>query len=252
VLNSAGANRRGGTRITSPQFASTSDSESSISLYSEAFDGTIQPDIEYVADTHSFEASPPGTGAAIVLDNNGTISVPDSTADILIGNGVIDIEAGGDIQIDNLTLPRGTVGFAQNVATVALSTTAGTYTTIVEDTTVPVISGRRYKISYLGCDNLLIAGAGFATTNQWYGKFQVDISGGGYADLTLTPANQIARLEVAATTRKPVPVVEGIYVASATDAACGFRFQAAKTVGAAGVTSQLEGSHTILVEDIGV
>ncbi len=146
------------------------------------------------------------------------------------------------------------VDYATNTSNVTLSTTAGTYTDLVTGATFTPVSGRRYRVSFYGGDNLLVAGSGFATTDTWRLRFQVSVAGGAYADLV--PAGyQIARAPVAQTFRYAIPAGESDYLAGSTST-LRFKAAASKTSGAGTVTSVMEtgtgaNPFVLLVEDIG-
>jgi hypothetical protein len=153
--------------------------------------------------------------------------------------------------------PRGQVAFGvQTTSPIVLSTTAGTYTQIVETPAFNVLAGRCYKISFFGSSNLLVAGAGFTTTDSWDHKFQLKVGAGAYADAAdVTIITRIFRLQVAAATRAPIPNHTAIY-RPAANASVQVQLAATKSSGAATVTSQYEGGPSsafyILVEDLGL
>jgi hypothetical protein len=156
-----------------------------------------------------------------------------------------------DVRVNNNSLPRGEVDFSAEASNVALSTSAGTYTTIIEGNVFAGVNGRKYRLSFFGGDNLLVAGSGFATTNAWEGRFQVSVNGGAYADVDENMT--LARLEVAAATRKPIFTCTERYIATSDDD-LQFRFQVTKSNGAGTVTSSMEGatnSWKLTVEDMG-
>jgi hypothetical protein len=143
---------------------------------------------------------------------------------------------------------------ATNTSNVTLSTTAGTFTDVVVGNTFTPISGRRYKATFYGGDDLNVAGSGFATTDQWKAKIQVSVAGGAYADLV--PGYwHIARGQFAVAMRYAILVGISDYLASSTST-LRFKVAATKLTGASTVTSTLETQSgasplVLLVEDIG-
>jgi hypothetical protein len=85
--------------------------------------------------------------------------------------GTLKVNADGandpDIRVGGISLPRGTLDLVQQTGNVTLSTTAGTYTTVLTGNAVDLLDGRTYKITLSGGDFLTVAGSGFATTNSW-------------------------------------------------------------------------------------
>jgi hypothetical protein len=183
-----------------------------------------------------------------LLDPTGGIVVAD---DFWIGD---DPGNGGVPPTKRQSLPRGTIDFVQSATDVTLSTTAGTYTTIVTGTANTLISGRRYKITLSGGDNMLSGGSGFATSDTWKQKVQVDPPTGGFVDLALSGPTMIARAALAAAFRYAIPVHVGYYVPT-EDGSHTFRWVASKVAGAATVTSSMQTAtvspFTLHVEDCG-
>jgi len=146
------------------------------------------------------------------------------------------------------------VDYATNTSNVTLSTTAGTYTDVLVGNTFTPVSGRRYRVSFYGGDNLLIGGSGFATSDMWKLKMQVSVAGGAYADLVPGPM-MIVRAQVAQTMRYAIPNFISDYLAGSTST-LRFKAAASKTSGAGTVTSVMETAtgaspFVLLVEDIG-
>ncbi len=146
------------------------------------------------------------------------------------------------------------VDYATNTSNVTLSTTAGTYTDLVTGATFTPVSGRRYRVSFYGGDNLLVAGSGFATSDVWKLKMQVSVAGGAYADLVPGPM-MIVRAQVAQTMRYAIPNFISDYLAGSTST-LRFKVAASKTSGAGTVTSTMETAtgaspFVLLVEDVG-
>lgn len=143
-------------------------------------------------------------------------------------------EAGQDFRDPLDDLPLGTVDFAWSSSNVTLSTTAGTYSDIVVGATfTPAATGRRYKITYAGGDNLVIGGSGFTTSDTWLMKIQVSVAGGAYADVQ--GPWYITRAQVAQTMRYAIPPGEVNYVA-ASGSTLRFKAAATKSIGASSVT----------------
>jgi hypothetical protein len=140
---------------------------------------------------------------------------------------------------------------AENSANVTLSTTAGTYTLVVNVDNVPVIAGRLYRVTFCGGDNLLKNGTGAAVGDTWSQRFRRN-TGAGYA--SMNTSKFILRADVTADQRVLIPDMVGYFSPSATGNV-DFKCEAAKTSGAAGVTSQMESGSAspfrITVEDVG-
>lgn len=148
---------------------------------------------------------------------------------------------------------RGGTGRAENASNVTLSTTAGTYTEVVTANNVPVVFGRIYLVTFYGGDNLLSGGSGFATSDTWKMKLEVD-TGIGFVDIS--GPWTMARAYVASGHRYHIPVGMARWVADVTGAS-DFQASATKASGASTVTSTLEtGSgatpFALLIEEIGV
>lgn len=154
--------------------------------------------------------------------------------------------------------PRGIIAIGENASDVVLSTTAGTFTQIVESDSFDVVAGEIYRVEYTGGDNLLIGGSGFGLSDSWWHKFQRSVGGGAYGDgAGMTTPKLVARLESAAGTRKPIPSHTAYYY-PAGSASVKVRLVATKAAGAATVTSTYTASsglgtapHRITVEHIG-
>jgi hypothetical protein len=221
---------------------------------SAAFLPTVGPFLVVVDNERLEVASISGTTLTIAAAGRG-----------LEGTGAAAHSAGAEVYqvLSVATLARhvddraakGVVDFKQTTSNVVLSTAAGTYTDAVVSNPVSVVGGRRYRLMCSGGSNLLVAGSGFALTDVWQQRLQVD-EGAGYADLPLDGPSYIFRLEALNSTRQPIPVKVGYYEPAADDTVT-FRWQAAKTSGAAAVTSTLDTTAgdsplTLVVEDVGV
>ena len=229
----SGATRQLELFLESPNFSGIA---SQLLLLSNSFDTTRKARI--ILNSDEFELG--GFNQAVLL-----------VTDTLGGSRTLDIQA-TDLQLNSLTLPRGKRDKAESTTDVTLSTTAGTFSTLVEGTAFTPVSGRRYKLSFWAPGNMLIGGSGFATTDTWQSKFQVSVGGGAYADLAAPngPA-YIARAPVAQAFRYPIPDRTADYVA-ASASTLRFKVVATKASGAATVTSTLEADFHLLVEDVGI
>lgn len=142
--------------------------------------------------------------------------------------------------------------FNTNSSDVALSTTAGTWTTVIEQITIPCQVGRLYKVTFSGGDNLLKNGAGKAVGDTWRMRIMRD-TGSGYA--TMNAGKYILRADTTADQRVLIPDMVGYFSPSA-DGDVDFRVEATKVSGAAGVTSSMETNSgaspfVINIEDVG-
>ena len=150
---------------------------------------------------------------------------------------------------------KGWVDYAQKTTDTTLSTTAGTYTVLVTGNAVAVQGGRRYRITASGGFDLLAAGSGFATGDTWQQKLEID-EGSGFGALPVFGGPfLIARSMETVSQRFPLPPIIAYYMPAADDTVT-LRWAAAKTSGAAAVTSTVEAgaglaSLALLVEDVG-
>jgi hypothetical protein len=260
-LNAGAANQQAALRLASPQFAAPDNLQSEIKLYSEADDGTAQPSITISTELVELVAATIANGVELNLLGTVTAAarlfVGGGTAfpDVDIADGVIEIESGGDIQLDNISLPRGgrnTNDLAVQTGDITLSTTAGTYTTLVEKTGVSCKAGRLYEITFSGADNFLTGGSGFATTDNWRHRLARKIGAGAYATMK---AQALIRCHVAAAQRYPLRVLIG-YFSPSSDATVDFKCEMTKVAGAATVTTSVQndaannGMH-LMIKDIG-
>lgn len=214
-------------------------------LLSPSLDGGDRGQITLESDT--------GSGAGVfVLDTGGS----DNARFQVFGQATINttLNALDDVQRNGVSLPRGALSFGQllNAGPFDLSATAGTYTAIVGNAVdIPVQAGQSYRVSYWneGPNGLLVAGSGLTTSTSWTGKFQRSTNGGStWSDIS--QETEIARLEVAAATRKPVPYISTIYQPTGS-ANVRWQFLMAKFAGASTVTSTLDDDHFILIEHLG-
>lgn len=141
--------------------------------------------------------------------------------------------------------------FAEATADVTLSTTAGTYTTLVTGAAVAVKAGKMYRIEAICGAYLLSGGSTFATGDTWRFKLERD-DGGGYISMA---SNKAVRTNVAIAAVAPTPNLVGYY-SPATDDTVSFRARASKTSGNVAVTSTVsvdanEGNIQITVTCIG-
>jgi hypothetical protein len=135
---------------------------------------------------------------------------------------------------------RGLLAYAHETNDVVLSTTAGTYTTVVETAVFPVIPGRVYKIQVSGGDRLLTGGSGFTTNDAWTHRVQVSQDGGAYIDMQRAGRTIFALSWVATGKSYHVPSYVAYYVPPVGVAEATLRYQASKFVGAATVTSTMQ------------
>jgi hypothetical protein len=150
--------------------------------------------------------------------------------------------------------PRGVVAFAEQTNDVTLSTTAGTFTQVVETPAVNVVGGRRYKVTFTGGLDILTNGSGFTVSDTWDQKIQRSVNGGAYGDVG--GATRIARAWVASGFRYNIPVCVRYYD-PAISASVSWRLVASKVAGAATVNSIYETNagaspFDLSVEDIGL
>lgn len=222
-LGSAGAaTRRIGLIIESGKFDNRS--RPSIDLHSESFDGTIETLIEHIAQSHLFNAETGNT----------------------------------DILLNGISLPRGVVGYGRTAGPTVLSTTAGTFSDLVVVNDVPVIAGRKYKITCSEGHSLLSGGSGFAAADAWDFEGQMDL-GHGAGFVNITPDKPFQRIRaniILAASRWPLPVMLGIFHPSVSEPV-DFKLRATKVSGAATVTSTVDTNggaapHILLIEDIGL
>jgi hypothetical protein len=147
---------------------------------------------------------------------------------------------------------RGIIDRVESNADVTLSTTAGTYTTMISSNLVTCKQNRLYKISVSTPDNLVIGGSGFAVGDTWRWRLMKDVNGAGAVPLG---AQALARANVAVSQRYAMCPLFSMYSPPA-DSSVQFREEAAKTSGAATVTSQTnnDGGNNyvqLIVEDVG-
>jgi hypothetical protein len=135
--------------------------------------------------------------------------------------------------------------------TYVLSTTAGTYTPILNTNTIDVKANTYYQVYFVFIGNMLVSGSGFTTGDTWMMKFQKETTpGGGFTDLYSAGGSYVTRSNVAIAMRYMVPDRFGLYLPVAAGTVS-FRLVVAKTSGAATVTSQLEGTPFIWVIEEG-
>lgn len=223
----AGSTRRLSTVIESPTFSGRD--KAIIDLNSESFDGTIDALIRHTAITHQFD---------------GIVADPI----LKIGD---QFSGDADIQLANRSLPRGVVDYVNVNGDVALSATAGTYTTLVTGNAITCRAGRLYRVTCIPGAYLISAGSGFAASDTWRMKLERDI-GSGFVSMA---RNKAMRPNVAvASVQESVPLIGHFSPSSTTSAT--FRARAAKTTGAGTVTSTVsvdggEGEIELSIEDIG-
>jgi hypothetical protein len=147
---------------------------------------------------------------------------------------------------------KGVIDQAEVTSDTTLSTTAGTYSTIISTGNIPLLAGRLYKITATIGAYLLIGGSGGAANDTWRFRIYRNIAGGGAATMR---TNAAGRINVASGGVVTLPVMTGTFSPPA-DGNVDFLVQGAKTAGASTVTSTVsvdagEGYSQILVEDVG-
>jgi len=249
--------------LESPRFSGGADI-STIVLNGESFDHSIPSSMGFYTDVYDFYDHVSGA-TAVVTFHGAVIAIGDlSTQNNLDVDGNANVDGTltvdgtstltGDVSVAGRSISRGIVGYAERTTDLTLSTTAGTLSTLCEDTTVSLINGHQYLITQFGGSNLLIGGSGFAATDQWNMKLQHDL-GSGYIDIVKGGASRLmTRGYPAISTRYHIPPMSAVYTASATGTVP-FRSQAAKQVGAATVTSVMESASganpfILMVEDL--
>lgn len=211
----AGGTRQLALTVQSPDFGG---GPAEIDLLSGSFDTTRRREIDYDATIHAFIDSVAGTP---------------------------------DIQLAGKSMPRGAIAYDPTSGTVVLSTTTGTFTVVASSAAdLAVVANRSYLVEYWNNGSAVSGGAGNAVGDRWDGQLQVSTNSGG-AWANLGAQKMMFRAQVAAAQRWEVPLFREIYKPGASSTTTRFRFQAAKTIGAAGVTSQVEGDHRLLTTDQG-
>jgi hypothetical protein len=122
--------------------------------------------------------------------------------------------------------------YAEVTSDVTLSTTAGTYTTLITGNAVTVKAGKQYRVEVICGAYLLSGGASFATGDTWRFRLERD-DGGGFTEMA---SNKAVRTNVAIAAVAPTPNLVGYY-SPATDDTVTFRARASKTSGNVAVTS---------------
>jgi hypothetical protein len=136
--------------IISPSLAAPDNKVAAIILTSEADDGVEQPSIFMDAATVTFSPTTVADGIRVELLGTLTASarlhVGGGTAfpSIDMFQGVVDIESGGDVQIDDRSLPRGVLELAQSTANVGPTVAAAELTLL--SVTATLLANRRYRL----------------------------------------------------------------------------------------------------------
>jgi hypothetical protein len=143
------------------------------------------------------------------------------------------------------------VDYVEATSDVALSTTNGTYTTLVTSNAVSLTAGKLYKITCTPGSYMLTSGSGWATGDTWRFKLERDI-GSGFASMA---RNRALRPNVAIASVTPGMELVGFF-SPASSGSVTFRCSAAKTAGAATVASTVsvdtgEGTIELIVECVG-
>jgi hypothetical protein len=147
---------------------------------------------------------------------------------------------------------KGVIGRAEITSDTTLSTTAGTYSTIISTGALPLLAGRLYKVTAVIGAYLLVGGSGNAVNDTWRFRIYRDVAGGGAATMRTNAAGRINAANGGVVT---LPVMSGTFSPAANNNV-DFQVHGAKTAGASTVTSTVsvdggEGYSQILVEDIG-
>jgi hypothetical protein len=154
------------------------------------------------------------------------------------------------------SLPRGVKDSPtwrfENTADIVLSTVNGTYTSIITTGNIALKAGRLYRITAKAGSYMVTGGSAFAVSDTW--KYRVYRSINGAAAATMR-AQKTLRSEAAVATVKTLPDLMG-YFSPAANSNVSFVFEAARTAGAATVTSTIsvdggEAYSELIVEDIG-
>jgi hypothetical protein len=115
-VNAGLADEQATLEIIGPSLAAPNNKIASITLFSEAADGVAQPEVFIDTETVTLSAATVANGVLLRLLGTVTAAarlfIGGGTAfpDVDIVNGVIEIESGGDIQVGNLSYPRGLLG----------------------------------------------------------------------------------------------------------------------------------------------
>jgi hypothetical protein len=244
--------------IISPSLAAPDNKVAAIILASEADDGVAQPSIFMDAETVTFSPVTIANGIRVELLGTLTASarlhVGGGTAfpSIDIFQGVVDIETDGDIQIDDLSLPRGFNGtIATKNTDTTINATAGTWTDVLTLDNYQMRAGRRYELVHTGGHSFASAGSGFAVGDGWEFELQIDV-GAGFVNPT-HPDQRRVRANVAIAARWPVPHLTAIHDC-VSDVLADVKMRARKQSGAATVTSSISAGanpHALYVKDIG-
>jgi hypothetical protein len=180
----------------------------------------------------------------------GALSFTDgSGVDWSINGGAQITSTGGDER----SYPRGLVGEGSSTVDVTLSTTVGVYSDIVQTAAaVPVISGRKYRITFSGGFGIAFTGSGFAISDTVEFDLQRRFSG-VWASIGATP--RVRGNISTSSSRWPTPQIILPY-APAVDASLDFKVRAQRVAGAATVniaidTNSGNSPFRILVEDMG-
>lgn len=163
----------------------------------------------------------------------------------------------GDFVHNGVSAPRGTGvgGYASAAGPTALSTTAGTWTTLVDLNDYAVKAGRRYLVLGDSGHSWVTGGSGFTGNDFWEQEVQVN-AGAGFVSITPVRAYKRVRSNNwVAAARWPGMITYGVYEPGA-DATVDFRLRGVKGGGAATVTTTADTNggatpHFILVQDVG-
>jgi hypothetical protein len=231
-----------------------------INIDSESFDGTIDPVITYSGKNHNFEApvgEPRLSLGGIAL--GGVYSTPSSFPPAgFTGLVVFETDTGRLTGFDGtrtiqLNSPMQAAGWKfEKTTDTVLSTTAGTYTTIITTGNLALRAGRLYKITAVLGAYVVTAGSGWATGDTFRARIYRSIGGAAFATMR---RNHAWRTNVAIASVHLAPTLIGFF-SPAVDGNVEFKLEASKTAGAATVTTTVsvdagEGYSELVVEDIG-
>jgi hypothetical protein len=194
------------------------------------------------------------SGAQPIIDLTGYIDTLEAVvvaADYRIGSS----NGSGNAPTIGNPLPKGAIAYAFKDTNTTLSTTAGTWTDVIETADAPVEVDHVYMVTMSGSYDLVTGGSGFATSDTWEYKLQRSLnSGGSWQDVG--GRQIIARAWVATGFRYIVPPFVRLYTPSTDAPTVRWKVVARKAAGAATVTSVIETlaaecPYEILVEDCG-
>lgn len=163
-------------------------------------------------------------------------------------------QGAGLLPVEVSSYPRGarTIWKFEKTTDTVLSTVNGTYTSIITTGNLALQAGRLYQITAIPGTYLLTGGSGWVVGDTW--RIRIYRSIGGAAAATMR-RSQALRSNVAAGAVINVAPMIG-WFSPAVDSNVSFIYEAAKTAGAATITSSFsvdggEGYGELVVQDIG-